>query len=144
MAACAFIGQDTRHQAAIVVVERRLGSLPKKVQACICLSIHASVVVAKYLAAVWCFAAWCEHRGVTLDCVEPVALSSTTTPKVRALYFRLHEKSGRYNVVPAYHTTHQYVDVYLAVASIAEDCRRHLFRSTALGPGGALLKEGLM
>ena len=80
---------------------------------------------------------------MTLDRVEPVTLSDYY-PQGSRSFFRLYEKSGRYNVVPAYHTTHQYVDAYLAAASIAEDCRRHLFRSTALGPGGALLKEGLM
>ena len=36
-------------------------------------------------------------------------------------FFRLHEKGGRYNVVPAHHTVQEYVGVYLEAARIGED-----------------------
>ena len=48
-------------------------------------------------------------------------------------FFRLHEKGGRYNVVPAHHTAHAYVDAYLEAAGIAEDRRGPLFRSCQPG-----------
>ena len=44
-------------------------------------------------------------------------------------FFRLHEKGGRYNVVPAHHVAQEYVDAYLAAARIGEDRRGPLFRS---------------
>ena len=44
-------------------------------------------------------------------------------------FFRLHEKGGRYNVVPAHHTAQTYVDAYLIAAAIGEDRRGPLFRS---------------
>ena len=45
-------------------------------------------------------------------------------------FFRLHEKGGRYNVVPAHHTAQAYVHAYLEAAGIGEDHRRGpLFRS---------------
>ena len=43
-------------------------------------------------------------------------------------FFRLHEKGGRYNVVPAHHTAQAYVDAYLAGAGIGADHREPLFR----------------
>ena len=48
-------------------------------------------------------------------------------------FFRLHEKGGRYNVVPAHHVAQGYVDAYLEVAHIAEDRRGPLFRSCEPG-----------
>ena len=44
-------------------------------------------------------------------------------------FFRLHEKGGRYNVVPAHHVAQGYVDAYLEAARIGEDRRGPLFRS---------------
>ena len=44
-------------------------------------------------------------------------------------FFRLHEKGGRYNVVPAHHVAQGYVDRYLEAAGIGEDRRGPLFRS---------------
>ena len=38
-------------------------------------------------------------------------------------FFRLHEKGGRYNVVPTHHTAQAYVDAYLTAAGIGEDRR---------------------
>ena len=43
-------------------------------------------------------------------------------------FFRLHEKGGRYNLVPAHHTPQAYVDAYFETAGIAEDRRGPLFR----------------
>ena len=43
-------------------------------------------------------------------------------------FFRLHEKGGHYNVVPAHHSAQGYVDAYLAATGIAEDHRGPLFR----------------
>ena len=56
-------------------------------------------------------------------------------------FFRLHEKGGRYNVVPAHHTAQGYVDAYLAVAGIAEDRRGPLFRPCPPGRNDALLPQ---
>ena len=36
-------------------------------------------------------------------------------------FFRLHEKGGRYNVVPAHHSAQEYVDAYLKAAELGED-----------------------
>ena len=51
---------------------------------------------------------------------------------------RLHEKGGRYNVVPAHHTAQAYVDAYLEAAGIGEDRRGPLFRSCKPGRRDAL------
>ena len=51
----------------------------------------------------------------------------------RRSFFRLHEKGGRYNVVPAHHTAQAYVDAYLEAAGIGEDRRGPLFRSCEPG-----------
>ena len=53
-------------------------------------------------------------------------------------FFRLHEKGGRYNVVPAHHTAQTYVDAYLIAAAIGEDRRGPLFRSCEPGQRDAL------
>ena len=53
-------------------------------------------------------------------------------------FFRLHEKGGRYNVVPAHHTAQEYVDAYLEAARIGEDRRGPLFRSCRPGRREAL------
>ena len=53
-------------------------------------------------------------------------------------FFRLHEKGGRYNVVPAHHTAQAYVDTYLTAAGIGEDRRGPLFRSCEPGRRDAL------
>ena len=56
-------------------------------------------------------------------------------------FFRLHEKGGRYNEVPAHHSAQAYVDAYLAAASLAEDHRGPLFRPCPPGRNDALLPE---
>ena len=53
-------------------------------------------------------------------------------------FFRLHEKGGRYNVVPAHHAAQAYVDAYLASAGIAVDRRGPLFRTCEPGRRDAL------
>ena len=56
-------------------------------------------------------------------------------------FFRLHEKGGRYNVVPAHHTAQAYVDAYLAAAGIGEDHRGPLFRPFPSGRNDRLLDQ---
>ena len=51
----------------------------------------------------------------------------------RRSFFRLHEKGGRYNVVPAHHLAQEYVDAYLEAAELVEDRKGPLFRSCAIG-----------
>ena len=51
----------------------------------------------------------------------------------RRAFFRLHEKGGRYHVVPAHHVAITYVDDYLAAASLAGDKKGPLFRSSGQG-----------
>ena len=58
-------------------------------------------------------------------------------------FFRLHEKGGRYNVVPAHHTAQEYVDAYLQAARIGEDRRGPLFRSCEPGRRDALQEKGM-
>ena len=58
-------------------------------------------------------------------------------------FFRLHEKGGRYNVVPAHHTAQEYVDAYLEATRIGEDRRGPLFRSCETGRSEALQEKGM-
>ena len=54
-------------------------------------------------------------------------------------FFRLHEKRGRYNVVPAHHTAQAYVHAYIEAADVGENHRRGpLFRSCEPKPRDAL------
>ena len=49
-------------------------------------------------------------------------------------FFRLHEKGGRYNVVPAHHSAQEYVNAYLEAAELGEDRKEGpLFRACAVG-----------
>ena len=48
-------------------------------------------------------------------------------------FFRLHEKGGRYNVVPAHHLAQEYVDAYLEAAELGENRKGPLFRSCVVG-----------
>ena len=48
-------------------------------------------------------------------------------------FFRLHEKGGRYNVVPAHHLAQEYVDSYLEAGNLGEDRRGPLFRCCPVG-----------
>ena len=58
-------------------------------------------------------------------------------------FFRLHEKGGRYNVVPAHHVAQEYVDAYLEAARIGEDRRGPLFRSADPGRRDVLQERGM-
>ena len=51
----------------------------------------------------------------------------------RRAFFRLHEKGGRYHVVPAHHVAITYVDDYLAAAGFADDTHGPLFRTSGQG-----------
>ena len=55
-------------------------------------------------------------------------------------FFRLHEKGGRYNVVPAHHTAHHtaqaYVEAYLIAAGIGQTAADPC--SGAASRGGAM------
>ena len=48
-------------------------------------------------------------------------------------FFRLHERGGRYNVVPAHHLAREYADTYLEAAKPGEDRKGPLFRACAVG-----------
>ena len=48
-------------------------------------------------------------------------------------FFRLHEKGGRCNVVPAHHVTQACVDAYIEAADLGADRRGSLFRRCAPG-----------
>ena len=50
-------------------------------------------------------------------------------------YFRLHEKGGKYLVVPAHHTAQRYTDDYVAQAGLAADPKGPLFRSAGARRG---------
>ena len=58
-------------------------------------------------------------------------------------FFRLHEKGGRYNVVPAHHVAQGYVEAYLEAARIGEDRPGPLFRSAEPGRRDALQERGM-
>ena len=48
-------------------------------------------------------------------------------------FFRLHEKGGKYLVVPAHHLGQAHIDEYIASAGIDEDKQGPLFRSSGQG-----------
>ncbi len=48
-------------------------------------------------------------------------------------FFRLHEKGGKYLVVPAHHIGQAYVDEYIDAANIDDDKQGPLFRSSGQG-----------
>ena len=48
-------------------------------------------------------------------------------------FFRLHEKGGKYLVVPAHHVGQAYVDEYIDAAGIGDDRQEPLFRSSGQG-----------
>ena len=58
-------------------------------------------------------------------------------------FFRLNDKGGRYNVVPAHHVAQEYVDAYLKAARIGEDRRGPLFRSWDPGRRNALQERAM-
>ena len=50
-------------------------------------------------------------------------------------YFQLHEKGGKYLVVPAHQTAQTYTDEYVARAGLAGDPKGPLFRSAGAWRG---------
>ena len=68
-------------------------------------------------------------------------------------FFRLHQKGGRYNVVPAHRVAQEYVDAhreaqeyvdaYREAAQIGDDRRGPLFRSCKPGRRDALQEKGI-
>lgn len=56
-------------------------------------------------------------------------------------FFRLHEKGGRYNVVPAHHSAQGHVDAYLTIVAISEAHLRPLFRPCPPGRNDTLLNQ---
>ena len=48
-------------------------------------------------------------------------------------FLRLHEKGGKYHVVPAHHIAQDYLDAYINAAGIADDRKAPLFRSSGRG-----------
>lgn len=59
-------------------------------------------------------------------------------------YFRLHEKGGRFNQVPAHHKAQEFLDAYLMAAQLGEEKKTLLFRSSGRGRNrDQLLDHGL-
>lgn len=56
-------------------------------------------------------------------------------------YFRLHEKGGKYNVIPAHHIAQEYVDAYVVAAGIEDDRKGALFRTSGRGREKNKLQE---
>jgi integrase/recombinase XerD len=56
-------------------------------------------------------------------------------------FFRLHEKGGVYNVVPAHHKAMAFLDEYIEAAGIGEERDLPLFRSSGRGRGRDTLTE---
>lgn len=50
-------------------------------------------------------------------------------PQGRRMWFRLHEKGGKYHEVPAHHKAEDFLDAYLDAAGIADEKRTPLFRT---------------
>lgn len=50
----------------------------------------------------------------------------------RRMWFRLHEKGGKYHEVPAHHNAEQYLDEYIQAAGLTADRKSPLFRT--IGP----------
>ena len=75
--------------------------------------------------------------GVRVSAAVSLRVADYYTQGSRS-FFRLHEKGGRYNVVPAHHTAQAYVDAGLTAARIGEDRRGPLFRSCEPGRRDAL------
>ena len=59
-------------------------------------------------------------------------------------FFRLHEKGGKYLVVPAHHVGQAYIDEYIERAGIDGDRQGPLFRSSGQGRGQDVLLRSAM
>ena len=59
-------------------------------------------------------------------------------------FFKLHEKGGKYNQVPAHHVAQEYLDAYIEAAFLEDDPKGPLFRSSGQGRNkDALLRRAL-
>lgn len=52
-------------------------------------------------------------------------------PQGRRMWFRLHEKGGKYHEVPAHHKAEEFLDAYIEAAEIADQRKSPLFRSVS-------------
>ena len=59
----------------------------------------------------------------------------------RRSFFRLHEKGGKYQAVPAHHVAQEYLDAYLEVAAISDLPASPLFRSSGRGRSQTLTDQ---
>ena len=59
--------------------------------------------------------------------------------KGRRMWFRLHEKGGKYHEVPAHHHAEQYIDEFLLASGLSEERKSPLFRT--LGPDKRLTER---
>ena len=50
-------------------------------------------------------------------------------PQGRRMWFRLHEKGGKYHEVPAHHNAEAYLDAYIEAAGVANERKTPLFRT---------------
>jgi len=78
-----------------------------------------------------------------ISAVAAMSVSDYYTQGKRS-YFRLHEKGGKYNVVPAHHVAQEYVDAYVVAAGIGEDRKGPLFRSSGRGRAKNQLQDKAM
>gem|GEM_PF-4834839 len=58
--------------------------------------------------------------------------NTTTRVQRKRSFFRLHEKGGRYNVVPAHHVAQAYIDEYLEAGGFGDDRKGPLFRTSRI------------
>jgi len=58
-------------------------------------------------------------------------------------WVRLHEKGGKEHEVPCNHNLERYLDEYIAVAGIREECESPLFRTTTGGRAGLLTANAM-
>lgn len=58
-------------------------------------------------------------------------------PQGKRMWFRLHEKGGKFHEVPAHHKAEEYLDAYLSTAGIGGQDKQPLFRSVR----GGMLSE---
>ena len=52
-------------------------------------------------------------------------------PQGRRMWFRLHEKGGKYHEVPSHHNAEEYLDAYLEAVGIGDNKKSPLFRTVS-------------
>ena len=63
-------------------------------------------------------------------------------PQGKRYFVRLHEKGGKFHVVPVHHKAEEYLDAYIEAAGISEEKASLLFRSFG-GRGREISKNGI-